>query len=525
MPPDRPRAGLAAIVLVAVASITIPDPASAQEPSAAKTKGQSAWDAVYIAGSKVGYIHTRVEPLTEAGRDLRRVRYDASLSFNRGKDPVTILQQYGTIETPEGEVLKLETRDLLGETEMRSYGEVRDGTMVLVLEAGGQRKQAAIPWEAGVRGPYGPELSLSRQPIQAGDSRSVKTFIPLLNKIGVTHMEARAPETVELGGNSKRSLLRIDSRITELDGTPMTGMDTTYWIDDTGQILKSFTDVFGGQYTYRTTESAARAPGLAKLDLLKKSILKVASKIPDSSSTRQILYRVRMKADDPAEIFPNDRRQTLRRTNDPKSAILEVRTAGPTDGAAGPKPDGDEFLKPNTQINSTDPRVVDLMKQAVGDKSDPWAKAVAITGWVARNMTDKNFETAFAPAKEVAQTLSGDCTEHSVLTAAMCRAAGIPARVAIGVVYAENLGGFGFHMWNEVYVNGRWVALDAAFDESEVDATHIKLSDSSLDGVSPFDAFMSVVRVFDKLDPRAGRDPLTRGRACLPGARGGRRLR
>ena len=28
----------------------------------------------------------------------------------------------------------------------------------------------------------------------------------------------------------------------------------------------------------------------------------------------------------------------------------------------------------------------------------------------------------------------------------------------------------------------RWVALDAAFDESEVDATHIKLSETSLDG-------------------------------------------
>jgi hypothetical protein len=67
------------------------------------------------------------------------------------------------------------------------------------------------------------------------------------------------------------------------------------------------------------------------------------------------------------------------------------------------------------------------------------------------------------------------------------------------VVYAENLGGFGPHMWNEVYVNRRWVAIDAAYDQSEVDATHLKLSTSSLDGVAPFEAFLPVLKVFNKI--------------------------
>ena len=85
----------------------------------------------------------------------------------------------------------------------------------------------------------------------------------------------------------------------------------------------------------------------------------------------------------------------------------------------------------------------------------------------------------------------------------MCRAAGVPARVVVGLVYAENLGGFGFHLWNEVYVNRRWVAIDATFDQDTVDAVHIKLSDASLDGVSPFEAFLPIVRVLGKmtLDP------------------------
>ena len=118
-----------------------------------------------------------------------------------------------------------------------------------------------------------------------------------------------------------------------------------------------------------------------------------------------------------------------------------------------------------------------------------------------KNITDKNFTVGFAAASEVARNLSGDCTEHAVLTAAMCRAAGIPAKVVIGLVYEpEHLRGFGYHMWNEVYVNQRWVAVDSSWDQSAVDAVHIKLTESSLDGVSPFEAFLPVVRVMGKME-------------------------
>jgi transglutaminase-like putative cysteine protease len=81
----------------------------------------------------------------------------------------------------------------------------------------------------------------------------------------------------------------------------------------------------------------------------------------------------------------------------------------------------------------------------------------------------------------------------------MCRAEGVPARVVTGLVYVPLQGGFGFHLWNEVYVNRRWVAIDSAYDQTQVDATHLKLSDSSLSGVAPFESFLPVARVFGKL--------------------------
>jgi transglutaminase-like putative cysteine protease len=81
----------------------------------------------------------------------------------------------------------------------------------------------------------------------------------------------------------------------------------------------------------------------------------------------------------------------------------------------------------------------------------------------------------------------------------MCRVVGVPSRVAIGLVYADNLGGFGYHLWNEVYVNRRWVAIDSTFDQTAVDAVHIKLSETSLVGVSPYEGFLPVARVLGKM--------------------------
>ena len=88
---------------------------------------------------------------------------------------------------------------------------------------------------------------------------------------------------------------------------------------------------------------------------------------------------------------------------------------------------------------------------------------------------------------------------HAVLVAAMCRASGIPSRVVIGLVYVEKQQGLGYHMWDEAYINQRWVALDPSWDQTTVDSAHIKLSESSLEGVAPFESFLPILKVSGKL--------------------------
>jgi hypothetical protein len=462
------------------------------------------WDAVYLAGSKVGHIHTFVEPVKDRGRDLLRVRVDMKLSYKRLDNHVTMQMQYGTIETPDGSVLRLDTRILASDQEMRIHGDVVGGKMRLLFDGTGQRQESVIDWGPDVRGPYAAEQSLSREPMKPGETRSLKMYMPDLNRVCDITLTGKAMEAVQLGGGTSRQLLKVE-QTTTLDGKPRPEFDVTLWVDSGGQVLKSKTDTLGGMVTFRTTREGAEAPnvGTVQFDQITNSVVKVKHRINRPETTRDVRYRVEVKGEDASQLFPTDRRQSVSPGSGKTQVILEVRTAGPQDGSPGDAEVDPSFLRPNAMITSGDDRVVELSRKAVGNATDPWEKARRIGKWVAQNLRNKNFEIGFAPASEVAQNLAGDCTEHGVLVAAMCRAAGVPARVAVGLVYVDSLGGFGFHLWNEVYVNRRWVAIDATFDQDAVDAVHIKLSDASLDGVSPFEAFLPIVRVLGKmsLDP------------------------
>ncbi|NQV35956.1 MAG: transglutaminase domain-containing protein, partial [Phycisphaeraceae bacterium] len=156
-------------------------------------------------------------------------------------------------------------------------------------------------------------------------------------------------------------------------------------------------------------------------------------------------------------------------------------------GGALPYAGDDATLKKALEANSVlqcdDPNLVALAEKAVADASNAGAAAANIEQFVAEYIELKDLSVGYASAVEVMESRQGDCTEHAVLTAALCRAAGIPAEVVIGVAYVEQFMGttqsFGGHAWTRAWVNGQWIGLDAAFagtGRGGFDAGHITLS-------------------------------------------------
>jgi transglutaminase-like putative cysteine protease len=58
------------------------------------------------------------------------------------------------------------------------------------------------------------------------------------------------------------------------------------------------------------------------------------------------------------------------------------------------------------------------------------------------------------------KVLKGICYDYSSLFAAMKRSEGIPVKLVKG--YAKGLEGY--HAWNEVFIDGKWVVVDTTFD-------------------------------------------------------------
>jgi transglutaminase-like putative cysteine protease len=209
------------------------------------------------------------------------------------------------------------------------------------------------------------------------------------------------------------------------------------------------------------------------------------------------VYRMTVRGDDDAaSTFAVDDRQQVRNV---KGNTFELHVRAARSAEAAEKP-GDEFLQSSYFINSDDPRVKGLARRAVGPERNPLRKAQRIEQWVHRSMTPRNHE-ALATADHVAKSLEGDCTEFAMLTAAMCRAEGVPSRTAVGLVYADVRGNpvFAFHMWTEVWADGAWVPLDATLGLGYVGATHLKIADHSWHETRTMTPLFPVVRVLGRV--------------------------
>jgi transglutaminase-like putative cysteine protease len=82
----------------------------------------------------------------------------------------------------------------------------------------------------------------------------------------------------------------------------------------------------------------------------------------------------------------------------------------------------------------------------------------------------------------------------------MCRAEGVPARTAVGLIYVEKTAKpyFGFHMWTEVFIDGQWLGLDGTLGQGSIGAAHLKIADHSWHGVESLTPLLPVNRILGK---------------------------
>lgn len=122
---------------------------------------------------------------------------------------------------------------------------------------------------------------------------------------------------------------------------------------------------------------------------------------------------------------------------------------------------------------------IQAMAAPVAKLAIPDARKMALLAERAKRVMTRVDFTGHFPAVDALVRGAGDCTEDAVILATLGRAAGIPTKVASGLVYSrERYHGvsnvFMPHSWTLAYVDGAWRSFDMSLDG--FDATHIALT-------------------------------------------------
>ncbi|NLF07544.1 MAG: hypothetical protein GX594_06125 [Pirellulaceae bacterium] len=499
-PSQPPPGGAKLNHSIASASKDDRQPAAAAESEVRPLPLGHSWDVFMLQGQRIGYGHTTIRRVAGEKDDSIRTENVSRLSLLRGGDKTEQELSTASLETPQGELISFQSEMRMGPGIIRSSGKVVGEKLVVDMTGPGETEptRLSLPWSHDCLGPFANVQSLLRRPMMPGERRSFKTIVPGFNQIGEMTLAAKDFEPVALLDGT-RQLLRIETETRLPDGQTV---KIVVWCDRSGETLKSFSETMSME-TFRVTEAeATRLSDAAEFDLMPSMLVKIERPLDNPHQTKRVRYRVRLEGSDPAESFAVGPAQSIEPI-DSRTAEITVYAIRPGEkegnsDAPDDKPT-DADLAPNHFIQSDDGLIRANAEKAAGGESDPWRAAVALERFVRDEVSDKNYTQAFATAAEVARSGEGDCTEHAVYLAALCRARGIPARMAIGLVYMEPFQAFGFHAWTEVYVDGRWTPIDATLARGGAGAAHLKIASSNLKEASVYNLLLPVMKLIGGL--------------------------
>jgi hypothetical protein len=438
------------------------------------------WYAVTLQGQKCGYMHSELKPV---GKEVL-THVVMGMEVRRGEALLKIGTEQHYRESSDGRPLAFRHVVTLGKEPVSFEGEINDGKLKLTRDQFGAKHESTYDIGTDVKFPWGTILEQRKHGLEPGTQFKVKTYDPGVREDGPFEMtvDVHGKEPFTFPNGTKRMLTKITSTM-----QMQVPVATVSWLDD--EATPVVTDLSMGMLKFRiiaaTKEEALE--GGTPPELFLNTFVTVDREIDPVAKT--VKLRLRLPSDDNGlsmPELPQTTMQQVERVNDHEAIVTvrridwdAVRKVPPSTTA----PAGmEEYLRSSPILDTNDKRIRRLAKKAVKGCKTPAEKADALRKRVTEYVDDKGLTVGFATASEVVRRRSGDCSEHSVLLAAMARAVGIPARGVSGMVQvprgplsAADATTFGYHMWTQVYIGGRWIDIDAAMRQTDCDPTHVAL--------------------------------------------------
>jgi len=383
-------------------------------------------------------------------------RQRIAVTTNAGVDPQYALQTFSFSLSSSGYTLFIEGH--------RKQGQEFD---ITIRGPGStQHITATIPPDAVL---YSPMTEMSLKALTPGRQVTLRIFNPItLTSQNVT-VRALRNETIQHRKQPTETL--VLSALVD-------GMETLSWMDGNGTLIRQTTP-FGWSMEdcdAREALSLGTGGGSGGDDVL------AALAVPIRGDTRVLATgsSVRLRLNGVA--FSRSQLETQRQvvtglgTN---SADITVRSESlPLAGCSREAIPADlsPWLASTAFIQAKDPRLIKKAYEITGHWTNSMDAALAIYHWVNTNVS-KVPNVSLPSALEVLLRPEGDCNEHTYLFVGLARAAGLPARIRVGVTLHE--GRFYYHAWPSVYV-GQWLDMDPTRGLPAVNAGYISLLEGEL---------------------------------------------
>ncbi len=468
----------AAALIVFAAPTLAADTKTAANPA----KPETQYVAIFIAGKKAGH-----------GKSVRTVAADKvtttefmRMTIARMNVPMTIEVTSTALETPEGKPLGFEAIQNMGTMVVTTKGVIDNrGRTTVTTTMGSNVRTTTFDWPKDALLSEGVRLASLKKGLKAGTSYKLKVFDPSMQKALDAEIEVGRKEKVDLLGRVV-ALTKISTTLV----APTGRITTTTYVDDRLHVKKMQMPMFGQQFELIECSKAFALSKDNVVDFFDHLLLKSPVSLNRASRAAAITYHLKPTKNEKLTVPPGDN-QTIRTMTD-GTVVVTVRPVAASKGSPMPYKGKDQAalaaMQPTRYVQSDDKKVIALARKAVGNCDDPAEAAKIIQAFVYKYISKKSLAIGYATASEVAANPEGDCTEHAVLAAGMCRALGIPTQVVVGLVYVPAMAGrkhvFGPHAWFQSYIGGKWVVFDAAMKSA--DARRITLG--SGDG-SPDDFF------------------------------------
>jgi hypothetical protein len=459
------------------------------------------WYKLELLNQPVGYMRSA---LRRQGDRIETLDYTL-LQIARGPVTVKVVVKNVTVETIDGRPLEIHTEQVFANNPVRYDAKFApDGSIDLEITQSGNRVTRRLPADPGATFPWRMMRQILSGQRKAGDSFSERgyAFVADTKPVTVEH-KAIGPADLKLPAGTQ-----VRTYLYKVANPGMGGEGDVYCEPRLLVPLKFDMPVMAMHFVATVAPREQATAAVEKpAELFVSMMLKAKVTGPlDPTRAAGVTYTMQLADETPVDLLSTGMQRTLSQKGRLLTVLVTRRKPSPAaPGEAAAEPVPAKYLAATTYCNIDDEAVRQLATEAAGREKDPQRLAERLTRYVHRKMTHKGLDVAFATASEAARTLQGDCTEHATLLAALARANGLPARGVFGMValpgsFADGTLTYGYHMWTQVYVAGRWIDLDAALNQTIPDATHIALGLSDLADTSlPTESIQTFMQLAGKM--------------------------